>query len=73
MERETSMDDKEFEYLVSHPEIEKKYAGEYIAIVGSRVVAHGKDFKKVLEEAEKKTGKKPLIHKAHPWDKELVV
>lgn len=66
------MVDKEFEYLVSHPEISRKYSGEYIAIVGEAVVAHGKDLKKVLEEA-KKTGKEPLLHKVPPFGKEMVV
>ena len=44
---------KEYDWLLSHPEIETEYPGEYIAIVGEEVVAHGKDFRKVLEEAEK--------------------
>ncbi|MFQ5754061.1 MAG: DUF5678 domain-containing protein, partial [bacterium] len=44
---------KEYNWLLKNPEIETKYAGEYIAIIGESVVAHGKDFKKVLKEAEK--------------------
>ena len=66
------MGSKEFEWLISHPEIEEKYVGEYIGIVGDEIVAHGKDFKKVLEEAEKVT-KDPFIHKVLSPDKELVV
>lgn len=62
---------KEYEWMLSHPEIESKYAGEYIAIVGELIVAHGKDFKKVLEEAEREGN--PWIHKVPPLDKEMVV
>ena len=66
------MPSREYSWLLSHPEIETEYPGEYIAIVGEEVVAHGKDFKKVLREAEK-TGKEPFIHKVPSLDKELVV
>ncbi len=66
------MDNRELNWLVFHPEIEEKHAGEYIAIVGDRIVAHGKDFKKVLEEGQK-GHREPFIHKVPPLDKELVV
>ncbi|MEW6685834.1 MAG: DUF5678 domain-containing protein [Candidatus Edwardsbacteria bacterium] len=66
------MCNKELNWLLSHPEIEEKYIGEYIAIVDDKIVAHGKDFKKVLEEAGKK-GKEAFIYKVLPLDKELVV
>ena len=63
---------KEYNWLLKNPEIGTKYAGEYIAIIGESVVAHGKDFIKVLKEAEK-YGKEPFIHKVPSSDKELVV
>ncbi len=63
---------KENSWLLSHPEVIANYPGEYIAIVEESVVAHGRDFKKVLEEAEE-TGKEPLIHKVPPIDREVVV
>ncbi len=63
---------KEYNWLLNNPEIERKYAGEYIAIIGEAVVAHGKDFKQVLQEAEKYS-KGPYIHKVPSSDKELVV
>lgn len=66
------MPKKEYTWFLEHPEIEEKYAGEYIAIVDDTVVAHGKDFKQVLEEA-KKHGKEPLFHKVPAADKEQVV
>lgn len=62
---------KEHEWLVSHPEVETKYIGEYIAIVGESVVSHGKDFRDVLKEA-KKIGE-PWIYKVPSSDKEMVV
>ena len=63
---------KEYNWLLTRPEIENKYSGEYIAIIGESVVAHGKDFKKVLKEAEKHD-KEPYIHKVPYNNKELVV
>jgi hypothetical protein len=63
---------KEYDWFLTHPEIETRYAGEYIAIIGEEVVAHGKDFKEVLKEAEKH-GEAPLIHKVPDADKDLVV
>lgn len=63
---------KEYIWLLKNPEIETKYAGEYIAIVGDSVVAHGNDFQKVLKDAEK-SGAEPFIHKVPSSDKELVV
>ncbi len=63
---------KELDWLLSHPETEEKYIGEYIGIVEDKIVAHGKDFRKVLAEAEQ-AGKAPYIHKVLPPDKEIVV
>ena len=63
---------KEYDWLLSHPEIETEYAGKYVAIAGESIVAHGKDFREVLKEAEK-NGKEPFIHKVPPLDKDLVV
>lgn len=45
---------KEYTWFINHPEISAAYSGEYIAIIDESVVAHGKNFKQVLEEAEKK-------------------
>lgn len=66
------MSNKELNWLFSHPEVESKYPGEYIAIVGDSVVAHGKDFKEVLKEAEK-NGREPFIYKVLPADKLVIV
>ncbi len=63
---------KEYNWFLRNPEIETKYAGEYVAIIGESVVAHGRDLKKVLKEAEQ-NGKEPFIHKVPSSDKELIV
>ncbi|MCP4654999.1 MAG: hypothetical protein GY856_06225 [bacterium] len=63
---------KEYNWLIEHTEIDTQYPGEYVAIVGDAVVAHGRDFEAVLDAAEKHGGN-PLIHKIQPTDKDLVV
>lgn len=60
------MRSKELSWLLSHPEVENKYAGEYIAIAEDSIVAHGEDFKQVLKEAEK-TIKNPSFIKFRLW------
>jgi hypothetical protein len=41
-----------------------QYLGEWVAICNNKVVSHGKNAKKVFEEAqEKNPGKKPLLTK----------
>ncbi len=67
------MDETEFNWLITHPDEVQKYAGEYIAIVGDAIVAHGKDFKAVLATAENQTNQEPFIHKVPPADREVVV
>ncbi|MCH8319325.1 MAG: hypothetical protein IIA88_12695, partial [Bacteroidetes bacterium] len=37
---------KEYLWLCDHPEEEAKYRGEWIAVVGEKIVAHGKNLKK---------------------------
>jgi hypothetical protein len=63
---------KEYNWLIAHPEIGSKYSGEYIAIIGESIVSHGKNFKEVLENAEK-YGTNPYIHKVPLQNKELIV
>ncbi|MFQ5864872.1 MAG: DUF5678 domain-containing protein [bacterium] len=66
------MTNKEYNWLLSHPEVETQYGGEYIGIVGDSLVAHGKDLKEVLKKAEE-TGKEPFIYKVPHADKLVVV
>ena len=40
-------------WLCEHPEEVYKYEGEWIAVVGEKIVAHGTNLKKVVKEAEK--------------------
>ena len=61
----------EYNWLVDHPEETAKYAGEYIAIVGEKIVAHGSDFLEVSKEA-KKVAPRPLFHKV-PTDEVMVI
>jgi len=58
---------KEFVWLAEHSEEEAKHKGEYIAVVGERIVAYGSDLKKVLKEAQKYSPY-PLIHKVPKED-----
>lgn len=67
------MSGTEFNWLIAHPEEAQRYPGEYIAIVGESIVAHGKDFKAVLAAAESQTGQEPFIYKVPPADREIVV
>jgi len=49
-------------YTKQAEEINRKYKGQHIAIVGDKVVASGNDPKKVWEEAKKKNpNKKPVL------------
>ena len=67
------MSETEFNWFIAHPEEIQKYPGEYIAIVGDSIVAHGKDFQAVLTAAENQTGQEPFIYKVPPADREVVV
>ena len=64
---------KEHNWLSEHPEETLRYAGEYIAVVGEEIVAHGKTVGEVLKVARAKTGKNPLIDKVLSPDKEWIV
>ena len=41
--------------------LEKEHSGEYIAVVGSKVVASGKSIQEVYEAVDKKRIKEPLV------------
>ena len=66
------MINKQYNWLLSHPEVEVQYPGEYIGIVEDSLVAHSKDLKEVLKKSEE-TGKEPFIYKVPPADKLVVV
>ena len=39
-------------WLADHPEIEQRYAGEWILVENQRIIAHDTDLAKVLKIAE---------------------
>jgi len=51
---------REFEWLASHQEEKRKYKGEYIAVVGEKIVAHGVNLAQVIAKS-KNFSEKPLI------------
>ena len=61
----------EYNWLVDHPEETAKYAGEHIAIVGEKIVAHGSNFSEVVKEA-RKLSDCPLFDKV-PTDEVMVM
>ena len=62
---------REFEWLASHQEEKRKYKGEYIAVVGEKIVAHGINLAQVIAQA-KKLSEKPLIAKI-PEGEDLMI
>jgi hypothetical protein len=63
---------KEYTWLLAHPEVDAQYIGEYLAIAEDSLVAHGRDLKKVLESA-RQMGKKPYIYKTTSSEKLVVL
>ncbi len=63
---------KDFEWLGSHPEEKQNYKGEYIPVVGEKIVAHGVDLAQVMAEA-KQFSPKPLIASVPEWEGSLIV
>ncbi len=47
---------REFEWLESHQEEKRKYKGEYIAVVGEKIVAHGINLAQVIAQAKEMMG-----------------
>lgn len=65
--KEMKVEDKESNWLALHPEEEANYKGEYIAVVGEKIIAHGDDFIEVIEKG-KKWSNDPLIVKVPKWE-----
>jgi hypothetical protein len=65
------MKETESTWLAAHPEVRTKYRGEYIAVSGERVIAHGKHLRDVMKNAGK-ADPDPLICKV-PTQEILVV
>lgn len=58
----------------SYPRDEDKFAGEYLAISGGKIIAHGMDPKRVISEG-KKISKEPLLTKVptNGWKEAMVL
>ena len=41
----------ESSWSAEHPEIREQYRGEYVAVSGKRVIAHGKHLRDVMKQA----------------------
>ena len=53
---------KDFEWLNAHySELQKAYPNMYVAVKEGKVVAYGKDFGKVYDEAKEKVGEDFMI------------
>lgn len=65
------MKETESTWLAAHPEVRVKHRGEYIAVSGERVIAHGKHLREVMQEAAK-VDTDPLICRV-PTQEILVV
>jgi hypothetical protein len=61
---------EKYHWLLEHPEEEAKYTGEFIAVAGRKVVAHGKVFAEVYDEARRQ-GYEPLM--AYAYGEEVYV
>ena len=64
---------RELEWIGSHPEEVEKHAGEWIAIVENKIVAHGESLHEVRKKAKELTGKEPLVFKVPRPDEELYI
>jgi hypothetical protein len=54
-------------WLAEHSEIREKYRGEYIAVSGKQIIAHGKHLRDVMKKA-RKVDPDPLICKVPPQE-----
>jgi len=62
--------DKNYQFFMK--ENIDSYIGEWIAIAGQKIIAHGKDLKKVFKEAKEKNPKdRPMITRVP--DKETMI
>ena len=61
---------KDFQWIAEHPEINQQYAGEYIAVVSEKIVAHDKDFFRMIEKATT-VDSQPLVYQV-PLIEELI-
>lgn len=67
--------DEESRYLYGHSkELQGKYAGKYVAILGGKIIAVGNTFLEVHKEVENKSsGRLPLIAYIPKEEEELLL
>ncbi|UCF08047.1 MAG: hypothetical protein JSW28_10480 [Thermoplasmata archaeon] len=67
--------DEESEYLYGHSkELQEKYAGKYVAILGDKIIAVGNTFLTTYKEVEKEFGESlPLIAYIPKEEEELLL
>ncbi|MBI5400081.1 hypothetical protein HZB07_05690 [Candidatus Saganbacteria bacterium] len=68
------MKKKKKKYFGLYPRDEDKFAGEYLAVISNRILAHGKQLKKVIETAQK-LAKEPLLIKVPTvgWKQSMIL
>jgi hypothetical protein len=59
---------REMEWISQNPQAIARYAGEWVALVGEQIVAHGADLGHVMEEAYQAGHPEPLVFEAWSED-----
>ena len=70
MKDEETLKDLEFLYSLTPDQIDP-YRGEWVAISNGRIVAHGKDPGRVVDEAWKSGAKSPLMERIYADQSEV--
>jgi hypothetical protein len=56
-----------YSYLLQHPKELNKYRGQWLALMDDKIIAHGKNFAEVIEQAKKITPN-PVMHQVYEED-----
>jgi hypothetical protein len=67
---------EEMRWLGEHrKELERDYPGEWVAVEGSRLIAHGRDLRAVLQEAKEKGVEKPFLSgvRGKEWQDVMII
>jgi len=51
----------------------EEYEGEYVAIIGKKVIAHGRDGKKVFDKARKANPRSPIFLLQVPTEEAMIL
>lgn len=69
-DEDTTAKDLEFLRGLTSEQIDP-YRGEWVAINGGKIIAHGKDARQVIDEAWKSGAKSPLIERFYKYPSEV--